>query len=34
MVRVYVRLIRNGYMKIDDVPARWNAAVKKALAED
>lgn len=33
MVRVYVRLIRNGYMTIDDVPARWNAATKAALAE-
>jgi hypothetical protein len=31
IVELYVRKIRAGEMTIDDVPARWREAVRKAL---
>jgi hypothetical protein len=33
IVELYVRKIRAGEMTIDDVPARWREAVRKALEE-
>lgn len=33
IVELYVRKIRAGEMNIDDVPARWREAVRKALEE-
>jgi hypothetical protein len=33
MVAVYVRMIRAGKMKLDDVPLRWRKAVEEALEE-
>jgi len=34
MVNFYVRRIKAGKMKLEDVPARWYEAVKAALEED
>ena len=34
IVELYVRKIRAGEMTIDDVPARWKAAVQALLDED
>lgn len=31
MVAIYVRWIQAGRMTLDDVPARWRAAVEEAL---
>ena len=31
MVAMYVKLIKAGKITIDDVPAKWQAAVKAAL---
>ena len=31
MVRIYVKRIKAGQMKLADVPARWYEAVKAAL---
>lgn len=31
MAAVYVRLIKAGYMQVDDVPALWREQVRKAL---
>ena len=33
MVAIYVRRIRDGKMKIEDVPARWRDAVIAAMGE-
>lgn len=33
MVKVYVRLIRDGYMSVEQVPEKWIEAVKTAIAE-
>lgn len=34
MVKIYVRWIKAGKMTIDDVPKRWQDAVKKLLGDD
>lgn len=34
MVNFYVRRIREGKMTLEDVPARWHDAVKKALEDE
>ena len=34
MVNFYVRRIREGKMTLEDVPARWYDAVKKALEDE
>lgn len=34
MARIYYNRIKAGIMTIDDVPARWRAAVQKMLDED
>ena len=34
MVKFYVDRIRAGKMTIEQVPARWRAAVEEALGED
>lgn len=31
MVKLYVKKIKAGLMTIDEVPARWREAVRKAL---
>lgn len=33
MVKVYVKLIRQGLKTIDNVPPKWRGEVEKALAE-
>ena len=33
MAKVYANLIRKGLKTIDDVPAKWKAAVEALLAE-
>lgn len=33
MVKLYVKQIRKGLMKIDEVPPRWREAVRRALEE-
>lgn len=33
MVAIYVRWIRAGRMKVEDVPEMWREAVRAALAE-
>lgn len=33
MVKIYVRRIKAGLMTIDEVPALWREAVRKALEE-
>lgn len=34
MAKIYYKRIKAGIMTIDDVPARWRAAVQKMLDED
>ena len=34
MVKFYVRQIKAGKMTLEDVPARWYDAVKKALEDE
>lgn len=34
MAKIYYNRIKAGIMTIDDVPARWRAAVQKMLDED
>lgn len=34
MVKFYVRQIKAGKMTLEDVPARWYEAVKKALEDE
>lgn len=34
MVNFYVRRIREGKMTLEEVPARWYEAVKKALEDE
>lgn len=34
MAKIYYNRIKAGIMIIDDVPARWRAAVQKLLDED
>ena len=34
MAKIYVRWIKAGKMTIDDVPKRWQDAVKKLLGDD
>ena len=31
MVKIYVRRIREGLMRLEDVPLRWREAVREAL---
>ncbi len=33
MVALYVKRIRAGLMKLEDVPIRWREAVREALGE-
>ena len=33
MVAVYVRMIKAGKMRLEDVPTRWREAVREALEE-
>ena len=33
MVKLYVKKIRAGEMTLEEVPARWREAVRKALEE-
>lgn len=32
LIKVFVRLIKYGYMTVDEVPEKWRADVKAALA--
>lgn len=34
MAKIYYNRIKAGLMTIDDVPARWKAAVQRLLDED
>lgn len=34
MAKIYYRRIKDGVITIDDVPARWKAAVQALLDED
>lgn len=34
MAKIYYRRIKDGVITIDEVPARWRAAVQKMLDED
>lgn len=34
MAKIYYKRIKAGLMTIEDVPARWRAAVQKMLDED